>query len=34
MGHVMFFNGNKAFLGVVTDNTKSRDGVLVNEVVE
>ena len=33
-GPSMFFNGNKAFLGVVTDNTKSRDGVLVNEVVE
>lgn len=31
--NVMFFNGNKAFLGVITGNTKDRKGVVVKEVV-
>ena len=31
--NIMFFNGNKAFLGIITGNTKDRKGVVVKEVV-
>jgi membrane-associated protease RseP (regulator of RpoE activity) len=32
--NVMFINGNRAFLGVITENTANGKGVLVKEVVE
>jgi membrane-associated protease RseP (regulator of RpoE activity) len=34
MGSMMFFNQNKAFLGVVTENTPNMNGVVIKEVMD